>query len=67
MAVDTSAKRLSMLNFADGDLLPEVDGGIEQDDKQTLLDCYGGITFSGAAVTPKFRRGMMIYPGRIMG
>ena len=42
-----------MMNFGDGTtihLLPEADGSIDQDDKQHLLDCYGGIAFSGAPV-----------------
>lgn len=53
MAVDTAEKRFSMLNFGDGStihLLFEVDGAVNLDDRQHLLDCYSGIVF-GAGVT----------------
>ena len=50
MAVDTAAKRFSMMNFSDGVQVPPLpDGTIGQGDKQHLLDCYSGIDFSGAA------------------
>ncbi len=50
MAVDTAEKRFSMLNFGDGNnwhMLPQVDGSIDLDDRQHLLDCYSGIVFAG--------------------
>ena len=53
MAVDSRAKRLSFLNFGDGNnlyLLPDPDGTIDAADRLTLLDLYGGI----AAGTPLF-------------
>lgn len=52
MAVDTKAKRFSMLNFGSisTDLLPAPDGTIDQADRQHLLDLYGGILAAGAAV-----------------
>ena len=60
MAVDTAEKRYSMLNFGDGNnwhMLPQVDGSIDLDDRQHLLDCYSGIVFAGGVVVtgpPKF-------------
>ena len=48
MAVDTAEKRFSMLNFGDGSHIHvtfEVDGSIDLDDRQHLLDCYSGIGF----------------------
>lgn len=55
MAVDTKAKRFSMLNFGSisTDLLPDPDGTIGQADRQHLLDLYGGILAAApAAATP---------------
>ena len=47
MAVDTAAKRYSMMTFvARGPLLPVPDGTIALADKQHLLKCYGGIAFA---------------------
>ena len=44
MAVDTAAKRASMLNFGDDVLLPIPDAsGIEGEDRLHLLGLYGGI------------------------
>lgn len=46
MAIDTAAKRFSMLNFSYGvevHLLFETDGTVDQDDRVHLLDLYGGI------------------------
>ena len=57
MAVDTKAKRLSMLNFWDGTtihLLFEADGAVDLDDRQHLLDCYSGIAFGAPAVVVSF-------------
>ena len=53
MPVDTAEKRFSMLNFGDGTnvhLLFQVDGAVDLDDRQHLLDCYSGILFEGGAV-----------------
>lgn len=53
MAVDTAEKRYSMINFGDGTnihLLPEVDGGIEADDRAHLLDLYSGIALAAPSV-----------------
>ncbi len=50
MAVDTAEKRFSMLNFGDGNhwhMTFQVDGAIDLDDRQHLLDCYSGIVFAG--------------------
>lgn len=52
MAVDTEAKRVSMLNFSAGDLLPEPAASLSQADRQQLLDLYGGILLTGRATTP---------------
>ncbi len=47
MAVDTTEKRMSMLNFGGNGvvfLLPETDGSIDADDRFHLMDLYSGIT-----------------------
>ena len=42
MAVDSKAKRFSMMNFGEGDLLlPDPDGTIGQIDRAHLLGLYG--------------------------
>jgi hypothetical protein len=43
MAIDTRAKRKSMLSFGSGDLLLHPDGTIDVGDRLTLLGLYGGI------------------------
>ncbi len=53
MAIDTVRKRLSMMNMADGTTIYATlwvpsGAGIGLDDRQHLLDCYGGIAFAGA-------------------
>jgi hypothetical protein len=57
MAVDTAEKRFSMLNFGDGNhwhMTFQVDGSVDLDDRQHLLDCYSGIVFQGG-VAPSER------------
>ncbi len=55
MALDTSAKRFSMINMASGldgctiHLLFEPDGSVDADDRASLLDLYNGIPLGGAA------------------
>ena len=49
MAIDTRKKRLSMLSFGGGDLLPDVDGSIDAGDRLTYLGLYRGI----AAALPR--------------
>lgn len=51
MAVDTKAKRFSMLNFGSvsTDLLPDPDAAMGQGDRQHLLDLYSGV-LAGAPV-----------------
>lgn len=45
MAVDTKDRRLSMLNFGEGDaLLPDSDGSFDADDMAHLLGLYSGIS-----------------------
>ena len=56
MAVDTAAKRFSMMNFVCGPgvhLVPmwEPDGAVDTDDRVHGLDLYGGITLD-TPVTP---------------
>ncbi len=46
MAVDTKAKRFSMLSFSDGALLPVADGSIGTADRAHLLWLYGGIALT---------------------
>lgn len=53
MAVDTAAKRFSMLNFGDGTtihLLFAADGSVDLGDRQHMLDCYSGIAFDALVV-----------------
>lgn len=48
MAIDTKAKRFSVLNFGDGNfihLTPDPDGSLTKPDQQHYLDCYSGIAF----------------------
>jgi hypothetical protein len=54
MAVDTAEKRYSMLNVGQPwfRILPEVDGGIEADDRLHLLGLYSGIAATAVAVAP---------------
>lgn len=58
MAVDTAAKRYSMINFgADDNVMSfEVDGAVDLDDRQHLLGCYGGIAFAFTGNIAIFRR-----------
>ena len=49
MAVDTAAKRFSMLNFGDGTtihLLFQSDGVVDADDRIHLLDLYNGFALA---------------------
>lgn len=50
MAIDTAAKRASILGFGSGDLLPIPDGTIAVADRLTFLWLYGGIEPSNAAL-----------------
>lgn len=43
MAIDTEDKRMSMLSWHSGRRIPQPDGSIDQNDRQTLLGRYGGI------------------------
>ncbi len=46
MAIDTRAKRFSMLNFGDGVIqhsLPQADGTIDEGDRLMLLGLYSGL------------------------
>lgn len=62
MAVDTAAKRFSMMNFSDGVQVPMLpDGTVGQGDKQHLLDCYAGIAFSNGAAPAPAQRSRSIY------
>ena len=68
MAVDTAKKRFSMMNFSDHVVQPFAapSGSVTQGDKQHLLDCYGGITFAGAAPgVVDETRSRLIYAARI--
>ena len=51
MAVDTRAKRLSMLNFGGGGLLPDPSGTVDAAARATLLNLYSGIALFSPAVT----------------
>lgn len=50
MAVDTAAKRLSMLSFGYTGCLVIPDGSIDQGERQTLLGLYSGILFGSATI-----------------
>ena len=48
MSVDTAEKCYSMIAFGDDNqMLFEVDGAVDLDDRQHLLGCYSGIAFGG--------------------
>lgn len=54
MAIDTAKKRVSMMNMAtDGGsnmvLNFVADGTVAANDRQTMLDCYGGIAWDSPA------------------
>lgn len=56
MAVDTKAKRFSMLNFGEGDiLLPDSDGSFSQGDRQHLLGLYSGILAAAVVALGPFQ------------
>lgn len=69
MAVNTRAKRFSMLAFGDGAILHslfEADaGGVEADDKNHLLGLYSGIALAVAPLG-SIQTGFMIRMGRLM-
>ena len=46
MAIDTEDKRMSMLSWHGGRKIPQPDGTIDQNDRQTLQNRYGGILWS---------------------
>lgn len=53
MAIDTRAKRFSMLNFSEGDcLLPDADGSFDSADRAFLLGLYAGISLSAVPTVP---------------
>lgn len=67
MAVDTAAKRFSMLNFAGGShihLTFQTDGQIDADDRIQLLDLYNGFSLTGDPAPPvSATRGQMMMMG----
>ena len=74
MAVDSTEKRFSMLNFGDGTtihMLFQTDGsGVNLDDRQHLLDCYSGIAFGappGGRIINLVGFGGLVGPGVIVG
>ncbi len=77
MAVDTKNKRFSMLNFADGTSVygPMFDtdgasGSVSLDDRQHLLDLYGGIAFAapaGGRIVNLVGLGGLVGPGIVVG
>lgn len=52
MAVDSQAKRYSMLNFSDGALLPVPAASLADGDRYQLIDLYSGVTLTGRFTTP---------------
>jgi hypothetical protein len=54
MAIDTAAKRASMLNFGNDDLLPVPSGTFDQGDRQTFLSLYSGLLVSGLTQVADF-------------
>lgn len=73
MAVDTVRKRLSMMNFGDGTTIYATlfvpDSTVALDDKQHLLDCYGGIAFQavGGRIINLIGQGGLIGQGVLIG
>jgi len=68
MAVDTRARRFSMMSFGSSiRFIPlfEADGVVDQDDRQHLLNCYGGILFDNPA--GETNRLLLIHPHRTIG
>ena len=66
MAIDTAAKRFSIMNLGFTPhllVLMPPDGTIGQGDKQHFLDLYSGIVFAGGAA-PEVGRSRVIYGGR---
>ena len=50
MAIDTSDKRMSMLSWHGGRNIPQPDGTLDQNDRQTLLGRYGGILWASTVI-----------------
>lgn len=51
MAVDTRQKRMSMINFSEGDqVLFEADGAVDADDRSHLLGLYSGIALTSVTL-----------------
>lgn len=46
MAIDTEDKRMSMLSLHTSRIVPQPDGAIDQNDRQTLLGRYGGLLWT---------------------
>ena len=57
MAIDTSDKRFSMLNFADAALLPEPDSEIVGGDRLHFLALYSGVEAGAVAAAVALGRG----------
>jgi hypothetical protein len=65
MAIDSAAKRYSMLNFCLSDaVLFEVDGTVDADDRVHLLGLYGGLFDAGGAPAPTPSSIVVNYRGR---
>lgn len=63
MAVDTAAKRFSMLNFGSGvhiHLTFQADGQVDADDRLQLLDLYNGFAAVGPPAAAVSRGQMML-------
>lgn len=60
MAIDTAAKRASILNLSTGDLLPAPSGTVTAGERLTFLDLYSGIAADPPPVVAaaRFRGGM---------
>ena len=68
MAVDTAQKRYSMIAFGDDNqMLFEVDGAVDLDDRQHLLGAYSGIAFSSAVAEAITRLGLSGTPRGLYG
>lgn len=50
MAIDSAAKRFSMMGMGDGSTLIPPDGTISQPDRQSLIHMYSGITASNIVI-----------------
>jgi hypothetical protein len=67
MAVDTKAKRFSMLAFGSGGILPDPDGTIAAADRAHLLWLYSGLALTGLLGPYTMEAGEIYQAGMVAG